>query len=32
MERANSLKKTLMLGRIEGKRRRVHAAEDEMVR
>ena len=32
MERANSLKKTLMLGRIEGKRRRVPAAEDEMIR
>ena len=31
MQRANSLEKTLMLGKIEGKRRR-GAAEDEMVR
>ena len=31
MQRANSLEKTLMLAKIEGKRRR-GAAEDEMVR
>jgi len=31
MQRANSLEKTLMLGKIEGKRRR-RATEDEMVR
>ena len=30
MQRADSLKKTLMLGKIEGKRRR-GLAEDEMV-
>ena len=32
MRRTDSFQKTLMLGKIEGKRRRVHAAEDEMVR
>ena len=32
MRRANSFEKTLMLGKIEGKRRRVRVAEDEMVR
>ena len=31
MGRANSLKKTLMLGKIEGKRITGQAAEDEMV-
>ena len=30
MQRANSLEKTLMLGKIEGKRRRV--AEDNMIK
>ena len=32
MRRANSLEKTLMLGKIEGRRRRRWAAEDEMIR
>ena len=31
MRRANSLKKTLMLGKIEGGRRRGWMAEDEMI-
>jgi len=31
MRRANSLKKTLMLGKIEGKRITGQAVEDEMV-
>ena len=31
MQRANSLEKTLMLGKIEGKKEK-RAAEDEMVR
>ena len=32
MQRAGSLDKTLMLGKIEGKRRRKEVAENEMVR
>ena len=32
MQRAASLEKTLVLGKIEGKRRRRGAAEDETVR
>ena len=31
MRRADSLEKTLMLGKIEGKRRRRQATEDEMI-
>ena len=31
MRRADSLEKTLMLGKIEGRRRRVKRTEDEMV-
>ena len=31
MQRADSLEKTLMLGKIEGRRRRGQATEDEMV-
>ena len=30
MQRTNSFKKTLMLGKIEGRRRRGHTTEDEM--
>ena len=32
MRRADSLEKTLMLGKIEGRRRSGWAAEDEMIR
>ena len=32
MQRANSLEKTLMLGKIEGRRRRGQPRMDEMVR
>ena len=31
MQRADSLEKTLLLGKIEGRRRRVKRTEDEMV-
>ena len=31
MQRANSLEKTVMLGKIEGRRRRKRQREDEMV-
>ena len=32
MQRANSLEKTLMLGKVEGRERRGWMTEDEMVR
>ena len=31
MQRVESLEKTLMLGKIEGRRKRLRATEDEMV-